>query len=35
MNTAKIVAVTEPLIEGVNSAEEFIAYAKAQKNPFD
>jgi len=33
MNTAQIVAVTEPLIEGVNSAEEFIAYAARVSNP--
>ena len=29
----KIVAITQPLIEGVNTAEEFIAYAARVSNP--
>lgn len=33
MNTAKIVAVTQPLIEGISTAEEFIAYAARVSNP--
>lgn len=33
MNTAKIVAITNPLIEGVTTAEEFIAYAARVSNP--
>lgn len=33
MNTAKIVAITNPLIEGLDSAENFIAYAARVSNP--
>lgn len=33
MNTAKIVAITNPLIEGVGSADQFIAYAARVSNP--
>lgn len=33
MNTAKIVSITKPLIEGIASAEEFIAYAARVSNP--
>lgn len=33
MNTAKIVAITNPLIEGVNTADQFIAYAARVSNP--
>lgn len=33
MNTAKIVAITNPLIEGLDSADKFIAYAARVSNP--
>lgn len=33
MNTAKIVAVTNPLVDGVKSADEFIAYTARVSNP--
>lgn len=33
MNTAKIIAITKPMIEGVDTAEEFIAYAARVSNP--
>ena len=33
MNDAKIIAITNPLIEGVETAEEFIAYAARVSNP--
>ena len=33
MNSAKIIAITKPMIEGVNTAEEFIAYAARVSNP--
>ncbi len=33
MNSAKIVAITNPLIEGVESADKFIAYAARVSNP--
>lgn len=33
MNTAKIVAITNPLVDGVKSADEFIAYAARVSNP--
>jgi thymidylate synthase (FAD) len=33
MNIAKIVAITNPLIEGVESADKFIAYAARVSNP--
>jgi thymidylate synthase (FAD) len=33
MNTAKIVAITNPLIDGVGSADKFIAYAARVSNP--
>lgn len=32
-NTTKIVAITQPTIEGVKSADEFIAYAARVSNP--
>jgi len=33
MNTAKIVAITNPLIDGVDTADKFIAYAARVSNP--
>lgn len=33
MNTTKIVAVTNPLVDGVKSADEFIAYTARVSNP--
>jgi len=33
MNNAKIIAITNPLIEGVESADKFIAYAARVSNP--
>jgi thymidylate synthase (FAD) len=33
MNTAKVIAITKPLIEGVDTAEDFIAYAARVSNP--
>jgi len=33
MNTAKIVAITTPLIEGIGTAGDFIAYAARVSNP--
>jgi thymidylate synthase (FAD) len=33
MNSAKIVAITNPLIEGVHTADQFIAYAARVSNP--
>lgn len=33
MNSAKIIAITNPLIEGVTTAEELIAYAARVSNP--
>ena len=33
MNVAKIVAITNPLIEGVDTADQFIAYAARVSNP--
>jgi thymidylate synthase (FAD) len=33
MNTAKIIAITQPLVEGVKTAEEFIAYTARVSNP--
>jgi thymidylate synthase (FAD) len=33
MNSAKIVAITSPLIEGVEKASDFIAYAARVSNP--
>lgn len=33
MNSAKIVAITQPLIDGLKSADEFIAYAARVSNP--
>lgn len=33
MNSAKIVAITNPLIEGVDTADQFIAYAARVSNP--
>lgn len=33
MNDAKIVAITKPMIEGIETAEDFIAYAARVSNP--
>ena len=33
MNTAKIIAVTKPLVEGIDTAEEFVAYTARVSNP--
>ena len=33
MNTAKIVAITNPLVDGVKSADEFIAFTARVSNP--
>jgi len=33
MNTAKINAITQPIIDGINTPEEFIAYAARVSNP--
>lgn len=33
MNTAKIVALTQPIIEGVDGASDFVAYAARVSNP--
>jgi len=33
MNSAKIVAITNPLIEGVDTSDQFIAYAARVSNP--
>jgi len=33
MNTAKIIGITNPLIEGVDNAEQLIAYAARVSNP--
>jgi thymidylate synthase (FAD) len=33
MNTAKIIGITNPLIEGVDTAEQLIAYAARVSNP--
>lgn len=33
MNIVKIVAITKPLVDGVETAEEFIAYAARVSNP--
>jgi thymidylate synthase (FAD) len=33
MNTAKIVAITNPLVDGVETADQFIAYAARVSNP--
>jgi thymidylate synthase (FAD) len=33
MNSAKIVAITNPLIEGVETSDQFIAYAARVSNP--
>jgi thymidylate synthase (FAD) len=33
MNSAKIIGITNPLIEGVNTAEQLIAYAARVSNP--
>jgi len=32
-NTAKIIAITHPLLDGINTAEEFIAYCARVSNP--
>jgi thymidylate synthase (FAD) len=33
MSEVKLVAITQPLIDGVNTAEEFVAYAARVSNP--
>lgn len=33
VSTAKVVAMTKPLVEGINTAEEFIAYCARVSNP--
>jgi thymidylate synthase (FAD) len=33
MNNAKIIAITNPLVDGVKSADEFIAYTARVSNP--
>lgn len=33
VNTAKIVAITQPLVDGIKSADDFIAYAARVSNP--
>ena len=33
MNTAKIVAITNPMVDNVNTADQFIAYAARVSNP--
>ena len=33
MNTAKIVAITKPLIDGIETAEDLIAYCARVSNP--
>lgn len=33
MNTAKIISMTQPMIEGVNTAEELLAYTARVSNP--
>ena len=33
MNTAKIIAMTQPCISGVNTAEELLAYTARISNP--
>jgi len=33
MNTAKIIAVTNPLLESINTAEDFISYTARVSNP--
>lgn len=33
MNTAKIICISQPLIEGISTAEEFIAYTARISNP--
>lgn len=33
MNTAKIIAVTEPIVDGVKTVDEFIAYVARVSNP--
>lgn len=33
LHTAKIIAITQPLIDGINTAEEFIAYTARVSNP--
>lgn len=33
MNIAKIIAVTNPLLEGINTAEDFISYTARVSNP--
>lgn len=33
MNTAKLVAITKPIIDGIETAEEFVAYCARVSNP--
>ena len=33
MTTAKIVSITQPLIDGITSAQDFIAYTARVSNP--
>ena len=33
MNTAKIIAITKPLVDGIDTAEEFVAYTARVSNP--
>ena len=33
MNTAKIIAITKPILDGIETAEDFIAYAARVSNP--
>jgi thymidylate synthase (FAD) len=33
INTTKIVAMTQPLIEGIQTADEFLAYTARVSNP--
>lgn len=33
MNSAKIISISKPLIEGIDTAEDFIAYTARVSNP--
>ena len=33
MNTAKIISITQPILDGVETAEQFIAYTARVSNP--
>lgn len=33
MNTAKIISISKPMIDGIETAEEFIAYTARVSNP--